>query len=137
MVIAVSSQRRKSRKAHFSAPSSLRRKLMSCHLSKELSDKYKCRSVPVRKGDVVVVKTGDQEKNIKGAEGKVQTVYRRRWCIHVDKVQKEGKNGQPRYLPIHPSNCEITKLALDKGRRALLARKNRDNQDATGADKMD
>jgi len=137
MVIAVSSQRRKSRKAHFSAPSSLRRKLMSCHLSKELSDKYKCRSVPVRKGDVVLIKTGDAEKGIKGQEGKVQTVYRRRWCIHVDKVQKEGKNGQPRYLPIHPSNCEITKLALDKGRRALLARKNRDNQDATGADKMD
>ena len=80
---------------------------MSCHLSKELKDKYKCRAVPVRKGDTVLIKKGCAEKGGKGQEGKVQTVYRKRWCIHVDKVTKDGKNGQPRYLPIHPSKCEI------------------------------
>ena len=115
----------------------MKRKLMSCHLSKELKDKYKCRAVPVRKGDVVLIKKGCSEKGGKGQEGKVQTVYRRRWCIHVDKVTKDGKNGQPRYLPIHPSKCEITKLAIDKSRKVLLSLKNRDNKAASGADKMD
>ena len=110
---------------------------MSCHLSKELKDKYKCRAVPVRKGDTVLIKKGCAEKGGKGQEGKVQTVYRKRWCIHVDKVTKDGKNGQPRYLPIHPSKCEITKLAIDKSRKVLLALKNRDNKAASGADKMD
>ena len=56
--IAVSSQRRKSRKAHFGAPSSIRRKMMSCHLSKDLRTKYNCRSVPVRKGDTVLINSG-------------------------------------------------------------------------------
>ena len=37
---AVTSARRKSRKAHFSAPSSVRRKIMSASLSKDLQKKY-------------------------------------------------------------------------------------------------
>mmetsp|Transcript_33973 Transcript_33973/g.133244 ORF Transcript_33973/g.133244 Transcript_33973/m.133244 type:complete len:92 (+) Transcript_33973:183-458(+) len=36
----VSSSRRKSRKAHFTAPSSVRRKIMSAGLSSELRSKY-------------------------------------------------------------------------------------------------
>ena len=40
----ISSSRRKSRKAHFSAPSSVRRKIMSSSLSKELRGKYNVRS---------------------------------------------------------------------------------------------
>lgn len=36
----VSSSRRKSRKAHFSAPSSVRRKIMSSPLSTELKSKH-------------------------------------------------------------------------------------------------
>jgi len=39
----VSSSRRKSRKAHFSAPSSIRRNIMSAPLSKELREKYNVR----------------------------------------------------------------------------------------------
>lgn len=41
----VSSSRRKSRKLHFSAPSSIRRKIMSSSLSKELRSKYHVRLV--------------------------------------------------------------------------------------------
>lgn len=41
--IAVSSSRRKSRKAHFNAPSSVRRVIMSAPLSKELREKYNVR----------------------------------------------------------------------------------------------
>lgn len=40
---AIHSSRRKSRKAHFSAPSSVRRNIMSAPLSKELREKYNVR----------------------------------------------------------------------------------------------
>lgn len=54
----VSSSRRKQRKRHFSAPSSVRRKLMSAPLSKELRQKHNVRSMPIRKDDEVVVMRG-------------------------------------------------------------------------------
>jgi len=126
--LGVSSQRRKSRKAHFTAPSSLRRKMMSCQLSKELKTKYDCRSLPVRKGDTVQITCGSVENGVKGKVGKVLTVYRRRWCIHVDKVVRDKKNGSQVQIPIDPSNCELTQLKLDKSRKELLARKNRSNK---------
>merc|ERR1719473_120810 len=133
---SVSSQRRKSRKAHFTAPSSIRRKMMSCHLSKDLRTKYDCRSLPVRKGDTVHIKKGSVDEGIKGKIGKVLTVYRRRWCVHVEKVVRDKKNGSQVQIPIAPSNCEITQLKLDKSRKALLTRKNRSAKSAT-ADEMD
>ncbi|CAH1437321.1 unnamed protein product [Lactuca virosa] len=54
----VTSSRRKCRKAHFSAPSSVRRVLMSAPLSTELRSKYNVRSIPVRKDDEVQVVRG-------------------------------------------------------------------------------
>merc|ERR1719453_2366057 len=130
---SVSSQRRKSRKAHFSAPSSIRRKMMSCPLSKELRTKYDCKSVPVRKGDTVLIKCGSKDQGVKGKTGKVQTVYRRRWCVHVEKVVKDKKNGSQVQIPVDPSNCEITQLKLDKSRKLLLGRKNRSNKGGVSA----
>merc|ERR1719152_842599 len=133
---SVSSQRRKGRKAHFSAPSSVRRKMMSAPLSKELRTKYDCKSVPVRKGDSVLIKCGSKEGGVKGKTGKVLTVYRRRWCIHVEKVVRDKKNGSQVPIPIDASNCEITALKLDKSRKELLKRRNKSAK-ASGADQMD
>ncbi|KAJ3200013.1 60S ribosomal protein L26B, partial [Clydaea vesicula] len=119
-----SSSRRKSRKAHFSAPSSVRRHLMSSNLSKELRDKYHARSIPIRKDDVVKIVRG----KYKGREGKVTQVYRRRWCIHVEKIQKEKANGATVLIPIDPSNVVVTTLKLDKDRKDLLDRKDSTKQ---------
>lgn len=48
----LASSRRKSRKSHFSAPSSERRVIMSAPLSKELREKYNvCGTTPERFGD--------------------------------------------------------------------------------------
>merc|ERR1719445_1258565 len=118
----VSSQRRKSRKAYFTAPSSQRRRMMSAQLSKELATKYQTRSIPVRNGDTVKVMRGP----LKNREGKVTEVYRRRWCIHIEKMVKEKTNGQQSKIPVHPSNVMVTTLRLDKDRKALLERKKRD-----------
>lgn len=113
------SSRRKTRKAHFTAPSSERRIIMSAPLSKSLREKYNVRSLPIRKNDEVKILVGGK----KGTEGKVKTVYRRRYCIHVEKVQREKATGASVDIPIHPSNVEITKLHIDADRKKLLAKK--------------
>ena len=49
----VSSDRSKSRKAHFAAHSTAKRSLMSASLSDELKLKHNVRSMPIRKDDEV------------------------------------------------------------------------------------
>jgi large subunit ribosomal protein L26e len=108
--------------------------MMSSHLAKDLRDKYDVRSMPVRKGDSVKIMRGP----FKGREGKVQTVYRKRRWIIIEKVQKEKKsNGQMINVPVHPSNCVITALKQDKDRKAILLRKKRTAQKDKQMSKMD
>merc|ERR1719203_179232 len=94
---AVSSSRRKNRKAHFSAHSSLRRKIMSANLSKELQKKYNVRSVPIRKDDEVQVVRG----TYKNRDGKVVQVYRKKYIIHIERINREKNNGATVMLGIH------------------------------------
>merc|ERR1719199_2461345 len=115
----VSSSRRKSRKAHFSAPSSVRRKIMSSPLSSELKTKHGVRSVPIRKDDEVTVVRGSYKKR----EGKVVQVYRKKWVIHIERITREKVNGATVNVGVDPSKVVITKLKLDKDRKALLERK--------------
>ena len=78
------------------------------------------RSLPIRKDDEVQIVRG---KHAKEAVAKVTSVYRRRYCIHVDRIIKEKTNGAQVQVPIHPSKVQITKLKLDKDRKALIERK--------------
>ncbi|KOS22580.1 60S ribosomal protein L26-1 [Escovopsis weberi] len=114
----VSSSRRKSRRAHFKASSGERRVIMSAALSKELREKYNVRSIPIRKDDEVTIVRGSN----KGREGKVTSVYRLKYVIHVERVTRDKASGQSVPLGIHPSNVVITKLKLDKDREDILAR---------------
>jgi hypothetical protein len=52
----------------------------------------------------------------KGREGKVTQVYRKKWVIHVDRVQRDKSNGAAAPIGIHPSNVVIITLKLDKDR---------------------
>ncbi|KAK9331639.1 60S ribosomal protein [Lipomyces starkeyi] len=115
----VSSSRSKSRKAHFAAPSSVKRVIMSAPLSKELREKYKVRSVPIRKDDEISVVRG----SYKGKEGKVTQVYRLKYVIQVEKLTKDKVDGSSVPVSVHPSKVVITKLKLDKDREDLLTRK--------------
>ncbi|CAM8986632.1 hypothetical protein QQ045_006992 [Rhodiola kirilowii] len=115
----VTSSRRKNRKAHFTAPSSVRRVLMSAPLSTELRTKYNVRSMPIRKDDEVQVVRG----TFKGRDGKVVQVYRRKWVIHVERITREKVNGTTVNVGVDPSKVVITKLRLDKDRKSLLERK--------------
>uniref|UniRef100_A0A8C3AVE0 Ribosomal protein L26 n=1 Tax=Cyclopterus lumpus TaxID=8103 RepID=A0A8C3AVE0_CYCLU len=121
----VTSSRRKNRKRHFNAPSHIRRKIMSSPLSKELRQKYNVRSMPIRKDDEVQVVRG----HYKGQQiGKVVQVYRKKYVIYIERVQREKANGTTVHVGIHPSKvrslvCVITRLKLDKDRKKILERK--------------
>merc|ERR1711965_41776 len=128
---SVSSSRRKSRKAHFTAPSSVRRKIMSAHLNKELSHKHHVKSMPIRRDDEVIVVRGSH----RGREGKVIQVYRKKYVIHIERVTREKSNGSTVNVGIHPSNVMIPKLKLDKDRRAILDRKDTTKELAKGKGK--
>ncbi len=116
------SSRRKNRKAHFGADSESRRKLMSAALSPELRAKYNVRSMPIRRDDEVTVVRGARSKQ-PAAEGKVVAVNRKRFSVHIERVQRDKVSGNPVFVPIHPSNLVITKLKIDKDRADLLKRK--------------
>ncbi|KAF7729763.1 60S ribosomal protein L26A [Apophysomyces ossiformis] len=94
---------------------------MSSSLSKELREKYNTRSIPIRKDDEVMVVRG----TYKGREGKVVQVYRKKWVIHIERVNREKVNGATVPIGIHPSNVVVTKLKLDKSRQATLDRKSK------------
>ncbi|KKY28552.1 putative 60s ribosomal protein l26 [Phaeomoniella chlamydospora] len=115
---SVASSRRKSRKVHFSAPSSVRRVIMSAPLSKELREKHGVRSIPIRKDDEVQIVRGTN----KGREGKVTSVYRLKYVIHIERVAREKSNGQSVPTGVHPSKVVITKLKMDKDRESILER---------------
>merc|ERR1712142_559798 len=117
---AKTSSRRKNRKAYFNAPSHIRRVFMSAPLSKELKAKYNVRSMPIRKDDEVQIVRG----HFKGQQvGKVVQVYRKKYVVHIERIQREKANGATVHVGIHPSKVVIMKLKLDKDRKRILERK--------------
>jgi large subunit ribosomal protein L26e len=58
----------------------------------------------------------------KGREGKITSVYRLKYIVHIERVVKEKSNGQSVPLGVHPSKVVITKLKLDKDRESILER---------------
>ena len=75
--------------------------------------------MPIRKDDEVLIMRGTN----KGREGKITSVYRLKYVVHVERVTREKSNGQSIPYGIHPSNCVIIKLKLDKDRESILDRK--------------
>ena len=77
------------------------------------------RSIPVRKDDEVIITRG----NYKGREGRIISVYRKKWVVHIERVTKEKVNGANAPVGIRPSNLAITKLKLNSDREAILKRR--------------
>ena len=120
MVLSLSKQPRKQRKALYNAPLHIRRKMMTAPLSKELREKYGIRRLPVRKGDEVRILRGSYA----GMTGKVNKVDLKKMRIFIDGVTRERSDGTPVFIPIHPSKVEIIKLDLsDPKRKEIIERK--------------
>ena len=94
---------------------------MSSNLSKELQARYGVRSMPVRKDDEVLISRG----MFKTREGKVTACYRKKFVVHVANITREKANGATVPVGIQPSSLIITKLKMDKDRKAALERKKR------------
>merc|ERR1712042_32842 len=110
------SSRRKNRKAYFNAPSHVRRTLMSAPLSKDLRQKYGVRSMPIRKDDEVQIVRGHFKSQ---QVGKVLQAYRKKYVVHIERIQREKANGATVHVGIHPSKV-VMKLKLDKDRKRIL-----------------
>lgn len=92
---------------------------MSAPLTKDLRNKHGIRSIPIRIDDEVTVTRG----HYKGNAGRVMRVYRKKFVIHIDKITREKANGSTVHIGIHPSKVALTKLKMDKDRRAMIERK--------------
>lgn len=109
----MSIQPRKQRKALYTAPLHIRRKIMSANLSKDLRADIGKRSLPIRVGDKVQVVRGD----FKGHEGKVKSIDAKRYKVTVEGVTLSKPDGNDVLLPIHPSNLMIIEADLKDERR--------------------
>ena len=115
-----SKQPRKQRKYRANAPLHKRRKMMGVHLSKELKEKHKKRTIPVRKGDKIKVLRGQ----FKGKIGKIETVMLSKYKVYVEGVEVKKVDGRASKYPIAPSNLIIIELnKSDKKRVEAIARK--------------
>lgn len=113
-------QPRKQRKYRSNAPLHLRHKFLSAHLAKALRKEMNKRSLPLRKGDEVIVMRGE----FKGKKGLVSSVNIKNSKMFIDNIKRKKVSGQEVMVPLEPSNVQITKLSIeDKMRRKIIARK--------------
>lgn len=110
----------KQRTSMRNATSFKRNKLMSARVSKDLQRKYKVKNIPVRKGDVVQVTTGD----FVGTEGKVLQVISKKQRLAIDGISREKADKSKMIYPIHVSKVVIRRFGkVDNKRKKILERR--------------
>jgi large subunit ribosomal protein L24 len=107
----VSSKARNQRKMRANAPTHVKRKMLSSHLSADLQKEYGKRSARVCVGDTVLVLRGGE--GIRGTEGKVIGVMTDEGRITIEGVTINQADNTAVARPVHASNVVITKLNLD------------------------
>jgi large subunit ribosomal protein L24 len=99
---------RKQRKFLYTAPIHLKRKMLASHLSKALREKYKKRSMPVRKGDEVLIMRG----KFKGKTGKISRIDLKKQRVYIDGVSRKRTVGTVVLVPISSSNLQINNVKV-------------------------
>ena len=108
-----SSQPRKQRKYAANAPLHLKKKMISCSLSKELRKKYSKRNITLRVGDEVKIVKGKFKKK----QGKVIRIKRKKLKIFIEGIQAKKKDGSKTDIPFKASKLQIIELNLDDKKR--------------------
>lgn len=112
-------QPRKQRKYRYNAPLHIKHKFLSAHLSKELRKKYGKRSLPLRKGDEVLVMRGHFKKK----KAKVLSLDLANSRVVLEGLQHTKRDGTKVAAPLNPRALQIQTLVLeDKERIAALER---------------
>jgi large subunit ribosomal protein L24 len=109
-----SKQPRKQRKYRANAPLHIKKRFLTCNLSKTLRKKYGKRNVQLRKNDKVKIMRG----KFKGKQGKVTGVKLKTSKITVEGIQVKKLDGSKTDLRLQPSNLQIVELYLDDSKRA-------------------
>ena len=84
-----SRQPRKQRKYQANAPLHLRHRFLNAHLPKILREKYGKRSLPLRKGDEVLVMRG----SFGGKKAKITSVNSKKIRVVLEGMQRTKKDG--------------------------------------------
>src|SRR3989344_6210894 len=108
-----SKQPRKQIKYRANAPLHKKHKFLSANLSKELRKKYGKRSLPLRKGDDVLIIRGSFSKKT----GKISSVNLKRSRIFIEGITRTKTDGAKVNISLHPSNLQINSLSLDDKER--------------------
>jgi len=122
-----SKQPRKQHKFKANAPLHIKHKFLNANLSKTLRQKYGKRSLPLRKGDEVLVMRGSFKKK----KAKVVSVDLKRTRITLENIQRTKKDGTKVAVFFAPSSLQIQILSLeDKKRIAVLDRNSKGKKEA-------
>ncbi len=120
-----STQTRKQRKYIHQAPAHIRAKFVSASIHKALREKYRARSLPLRKGDKVKILRGSS----RGKEATVERVDRTRRIIFLDTLRVSRRDGSEVPVGIAPSNLQIISVVGDDARRFGPLNKKQEKQD--------
>lgn len=106
-------QVRKQRAYVREAPLHARGDFLSAHLSKELRQKHKCRSLRLRVGDKVKVMRG----SFRNKTGKVDRINAKEKKVYITGIEFTKRDGSKAMYPIHPSNILIEEPDTSDKRR--------------------
>jgi large subunit ribosomal protein L24 len=112
-------QPRKQRKFRANAPLHKKHKFLSAHLSSSLQEKYDKRSLPLRKGDEVLVMRGSFKKK----KAKISSVNLKQGFAYLEGMQRTKKDGTKVNVPFSPSALLIQVLASDDKLRISSSKK--------------
>ena len=99
----------KQRKYAHEAPLHLKHKFLNATLSKELRKQHGKRSVPLRKGDEVLVMRGKFAKQT----AKVLDIDLKNSRVTLENISRQKKDGNKLAVIFHPSSLMIKSLSLD------------------------
>jgi large subunit ribosomal protein L24 len=116
-----SKQPRKQRKYRANAPLHTKHKFLSANLSKSLRQKYGKRSLPLRKGDEVLVMRGSFKKK----KAKVTSISLMSLKIELEGIQRSKKDGTKVPVKFSPSVLQIQTLEVEDKRRIKSLEKNK------------
>lgn len=124
-----STQVRKQRKFRANAPLHKKHKFLSAHLSKPLREKYGKRSLPLKKGDEVLVMRGQFKKK----KAKIVSIDRVRIRLTLEGIQRTKRDGTKVAVFFNPRALKIAELSLEDKRR--LEKQNTKTGEKNASDK--
>jgi large subunit ribosomal protein L24 len=119
-----SKQPRKQRKYLANAPFHIKHKFLNAHLSKQLREKYGKRSLPLRKGDEVLVMRGSFKKK----KAKIADVNLKRTKVTLEGFQRAKKDGTKVNVFFAPRALQIITLTLEDKKRISILEKSKSSK---------